>query len=154
MVLRSASFALGQLLSLVFRFASLLRVVSRSVDCDDCHTVCPGILLCDCRCSYGGYCLDTPSVSNLWNAGAAHVDVYAFPCAGQDPAAQVNQLVSNLANDGVQYGMIWADIETKCVRITSALCHSSFCWWDAYVSAHRVRFPALAFPPIFELQPV
>lgn len=53
------------------------------------------------------------SVGNLWNAGFAHVDVYMFPCAGQDGPTQFNDLVSNLNANGVQYGMIWFDIETN-----------------------------------------
>lgn len=65
-------------------------------------------------CSYGGFDGNAPgSVAALWNGGAAHVDVYMFPCAGQDPASQVNSLVSQLSSNGVQYGMIWADIETN-----------------------------------------
>lgn len=35
-------------------------------------------------CSYGGFDGNAPgSVAAMWNAGAAHVDVYMFPCAGQ-----------------------------------------------------------------------
>lgn len=65
-------------------------------------------------CSYGGYDSNVAgSVGALWSAGAAHVDVYMFPCPGQDAASQVNSLVSSLSSDSVQYGMIWFDIETN-----------------------------------------
>lgn len=65
-------------------------------------------------CSFGGFDSNVAgSVANLWSAGAAHVDTYMFPCAGQDPASQVNSFVSQLSSNGVQYGMIWLDIETN-----------------------------------------
>ncbi|RYG53054.1 hypothetical protein EON66_09090 [archaeon] len=53
--------------------------------------------------SYGGFDSDAPgSVANLWSAGAAHVDVYMFPCAGQDAGSQVSSMLSSLS--GTQFG--------------------------------------------------
>ena len=69
---------------------------------------------CICRCSYGGFDSNVVgSIANMWSAGFAHVDSYMFPCAGQDATAQVNSFVSQLSSNGVQYGMIWFDIETN-----------------------------------------
>ena len=65
-------------------------------------------------CSYGGFDSNVVgSIANMWSAGFAHVDSYMFPCPGQDATAQVNSFVSQLSSNGVQYGMIWFDIETN-----------------------------------------
>jgi len=66
-----------------------------------------------------GYCSDgtvdpnvVSTVAAAWAGGMSHVDVYMFPCPTcGDPAGQVSAAVSNLASNGVQYGMLWFDIE-------------------------------------------
>jgi len=66
----------------------------------------------------GGYQHDSAvdaAVANAWQAGMAHVDVYAFTCPycqGNTPIynAMAN-LVSDLANEGVKYGTLWIDVE-------------------------------------------
>lgn len=64
--------------------------------------------------SFGSFDPVAPgSIAALWDAGFAHVDGYAFPCAGQSAAAQMNALVADLSKNGVKYGMLWLDIETN-----------------------------------------
>jgi len=54
-------------------------------------------------------------VKDAWNAGMKHVDVYAFMCPNCDgnspPANAVRTIVNNLKNAGVNYGMLWFDVE-------------------------------------------
>jgi len=54
-------------------------------------------------------------VENAWNAGMYHVDVYVFMCpqcyGNSDAASVVNTVYNNLNNAGVQYGMLWFDVE-------------------------------------------
>lgn len=65
-------------------------------------------------CSFGGFDDNAPgSVAALWDGGMAHVDVYMFPCAGQSPVNQANELVDTLSSKGVKFGMIWLDIESN-----------------------------------------
>eukprot|EP00027_Filamoeba_sp_ATCC50430_P006162 CAMPEP_0168561690 /NCGR_PEP_ID=MMETSP0413-20121227/11730_1 /TAXON_ID=136452 /ORGANISM="Filamoeba nolandi, Strain NC-AS-23-1" /LENGTH=210 /DNA_ID=CAMNT_0008593079 /DNA_START=78 /DNA_END=710 /DNA_ORIENTATION=+ len=66
----------------------------------------------------GGYQYDkniANCVSQAWAAGMAHVDVYAFMCpyctGNNPPSTAVTTLVNNLKSQGVQYGMLWFDIE-------------------------------------------
>jgi len=62
--------------------------------------------------------------TDAWNAGMKHVDLYVFMCpncAGNNPPeTAVTNIVNNLRNQGVKYGMIWFDVE-QC----------SGCWNDA-----------------------
>ena len=62
-------------------------------------------------CSYGG--VDANIHSNLNNAKAAGLatDIYMFPCRGKSANAQVDQMVSAIANS--LYGMVWIDVETN-----------------------------------------
>jgi len=41
------------------------------------------------------------------------VDVYAFPCATQSAATQMNSLIDFLDSHNVKRGMVWLDIETN-----------------------------------------
>jgi GH25 family lysozyme M1 (1,4-beta-N-acetylmuramidase) len=51
------------------------------------------------------------NINNAWNGGMSNVDVYLFPCVPcGNPATQASNLVSAL--NGVNYGMIWVDVET------------------------------------------
>ncbi|OMJ74587.1 hypothetical protein SteCoe_26444 [Stentor coeruleus] len=51
------------------------------------------------------------NINNAWNGGMSYVDVYLFPCVPcGNPTTQANNLVSAL--NGVNYGMIWIDVET------------------------------------------
>eukprot|EP01121_Diplochlamys_sp_Union-15-3_P006484 TRINITY_DN1697_c0_g1_i1.p1 TRINITY_DN1697_c0_g1~~TRINITY_DN1697_c0_g1_i1.p1 ORF type:complete len:222 (+),score=39.59 TRINITY_DN1697_c0_g1_i1:56-721(+) len=63
-------------------------------------------------------------VANAWAAGMNHVDVYVFicpNCGGNNPASSaISGLISSLSSQGVNYGMMWFDIE-QC----------SGCWNDA-----------------------
>lgn len=49
-------------------------------------------------------------VSNAWAAGMAHVDVYAFLCPNCDGnvpcSGAIQKIHDNLANEGVQFGMV------------------------------------------------
>ena len=58
-----------------------------------------------------------------------HVDLYLFPCRGKDPTTQVNELVSALS--GVNYGIIWIDIEENL---------SPSCSWSGHTSASNCQF--------------
>jgi len=62
-------------------------------------------------------------VNWAWSAGMSHVDVYVFMCpncVGNNPPANVvSAIVNNLKSAGVQYGMLWFDIE-QC----------DGCWFD------------------------
>jgi hypothetical protein len=54
-------------------------------------------------------------VADAWNAGLAHVDVYAFMCpncAGNNPpSSAVSSIVNYLSSHGVRYGQLWFDVE-------------------------------------------
>jgi hypothetical protein len=65
------------------------------------------------------------SISNAWAANMSSVDVYLFPCAGQDGPSQVTGLISFL--QGSKYGSIWLDIETN---------PSSGCGWSSDLSSN------------------
>eukprot|EP01089_Gocevia_fonbrunei_P018135 TRINITY_DN6067_c0_g2_i1.p1 TRINITY_DN6067_c0_g2~~TRINITY_DN6067_c0_g2_i1.p1 ORF type:complete len:240 (-),score=52.82 TRINITY_DN6067_c0_g2_i1:81-800(-) len=75
----------------------------------------------------GGYQFATriaECVSNAWAAKFEHVDVYVFicpNCQGNNPiAGAITEIVHNLKTQGVNYGMLWFDIEQ---------CNG--CWNDA-----------------------
>jgi len=52
------------------------------------------------------------TVAAAWAGGLAHVDVYMFPCYScGDPSGQVQQAISYLQQNSVDYGMFWLDIE-------------------------------------------
>ena len=62
--------------------------------------------------------MDPMAASNLKNAQASgyfvkNTSVYMFPCASttNSAAAQMNTMIKNLEDDGVEYDMIWLDIE-------------------------------------------
>jgi len=66
----------------------------------------------------GGYQISshvTTAVADAWNAGLAHVDVYAFMCpncAGNSPPnTAVSSLVNYLKSHNVKYGQMWFDVE-------------------------------------------
>jgi len=54
-------------------------------------------------------------VQGAWNAGFAHVDVYAFlcnRCSGNVPSSSAVQRIHDfLRQKGVKYGMLWFDVE-------------------------------------------
>jgi len=65
----------------------------------------------------GGYGLNSDigtCISNAYQAGFAHVDVYGFFCPNCDgnnpPNDAISQIVS--AVDGTGYGMLWVDVES------------------------------------------
>jgi hypothetical protein len=92
---------------------------------------CPKLALSDWQCMAnngksfaiievwnGGYQWDSSSadcVANAWAAGFAHVDVYAFlcpNCGGNNPCSSaMNQIVSNLRGQGINFGQLWIDVE-------------------------------------------
>ena len=62
--------------------------------------------------------MDGAAASNLRNAQSAgysvkNTSVYMFPCAStaNSATAQMNTMIANLKKDGVEYDMIWLDIE-------------------------------------------
>jgi len=66
----------------------------------------------------GGYDVNqniNSCVSNAWQAGMAHVDIYVFlcpNCGGNNPPDQaLSTLVNDLQSQNVQFGMIWIDVE-------------------------------------------
>lgn len=94
-----------------------------------------------------GFCSNVVStVANAHAAGVEHVDVYMFPCKGKSASSQVQSLRSELSSkcvfpfprpcarradaasaSGVNYGMIWFDIEQN---------PSSGCGWSSDKSAN------------------
>jgi len=78
-----------------------------------------------------GYGSNTAAcVSGAWNAGFAHVDVYAFMCnqCNNDPKQSISTLVQDLQADSVQFGTLWMDVE-QC----------SGCWSDTASSCNFVE---------------
>lgn len=107
----------------------LIKSTTATLGIDVSGTICEAMTIGDFQCLNGqGYSFGiiqtwmggygfNPSVggcvSDAWKAGFAHVDVYIFMCpnceGNGDPAAVVNTAVDNLK--GVNYGMMWFDIE-------------------------------------------
>jgi hypothetical protein len=61
----------------------------------------------------------------------AHVDIYAFlcpNCQSDDPATQVRNLMNWVSGQGVQFGMLWFDIE-QC----------DGCWDDAATNSNFIQ---------------
>lgn len=86
--------------------------------------------------SYGAFDSAVVStMSNLWNAGVAHADVYMFPCSSTSAALQVDWLLGNLTANNVRYGMIWLDIEQN---------PSTGCGWSSDFSANCQYMAALS----------
>jgi len=102
-----------------------------AVGVDMSSGICQGMALSDWQCIVnagysfaiiqgwqGGYGYNSglaTCVSNAWAAGMAHVDVYLFDCPNCDgtgnPAATVQTMVNNMANQNIKYGMLWFDTE-------------------------------------------
>eukprot|EP01104_Vermistella_antarctica_P008631 TRINITY_DN2169_c1_g1_i2.p1 TRINITY_DN2169_c1_g1~~TRINITY_DN2169_c1_g1_i2.p1 ORF type:complete len:292 (+),score=12.47 TRINITY_DN2169_c1_g1_i2:54-929(+) len=61
--------------------------------------------------SFDGNCAGT--VADAWAAGMAHVDVYMFPCVGDDATTSVNDLYNDLTLNDVTFGTLWLDIEVN-----------------------------------------
>lgn len=54
-------------------------------------------------------CVD--NIANAWAAGFEHVDAYMYPERYRDPAAQAQELLSNLTANGVNFGSMMMDVE-------------------------------------------
>jgi len=65
-------------------------------------------------------------VSDAWQAGFIHVDVYAFICPNcqnnNPPSAVMQRIISYLKENKVNYGQLWFDVEQ---------CGTEHCWNDA-----------------------
>ncbi|KAH3768092.1 glycoside hydrolase family 25 protein [Pelomyxa schiedti] len=67
--------------------------------------------------SFDSACVESSTSS--WNAGMKHFDVYFFPCYGGNhpsctsstASTQMQQAIGNLTSNGVEYGMLWLDVE-------------------------------------------
>ena len=71
-------------------------------------------------------------ISDAWNAGMAHVDVYVFMCPncrGNSPASSaMSSIINNLNSQGIRFGQLWLDIEQ---------CNG--CWNDAASNVAYLR---------------
>jgi len=68
------------------------------------------------------------TVANAHSAGMSSVDVYMFPCpkCSTSAATQVQQMVTSLKNNNVNYGTVWLDIEGSQYWSTSTTTNQNF----------------------------
>lgn len=85
------------------------------------------------RESYGGE-FDNTSIINIQNAqqvGIKYTDIYLFPCRSTDAVEQMTQLIGNMSEYNLWYGMIWLDIEQE---------NDGSCNWSDYNQQENCKY--------------
>jgi len=87
-------------------------------------------------------------VSDAWQAGFAHVDVYVFMCpncGGNNPASSViDKINATLDSQRIRYGMLWFDVE-QCTGCWNSDLNSNGNWLSGAVSRARQLGIAIGF---------